>query len=80
MKNNGMIFAIFKVCFIKYGDKLMKSKNKNYKIPKQIKAILDYKSKISKKSGREISFSEALSCWLAYGYGDQFIENHFFKK
>jgi len=58
----------------------MKTKNKNYKIPKQMKAILDFKSKISKKTGREISFSEALSCWLAYGYGDQFIENYIFKK
>lgn len=55
----------------------MKSKKIiDFKIPKQIKSILDFKSKISKKVGYEVSFSEALACWLAYGYGDQFIENN----
>ena len=55
----------------------MKVKKNKYKTPKQIKAILDFKSKISKKVGREVSFSEALACWLAYGYGDQFIDSNF---
>ena len=55
----------------------MKRKKQKYIIPKQIREILALKSKISKNAGREISFSEALACWLAYGYGDQFIDSNF---
>ncbi len=50
-------------------------KKNHYKVPKQIKSILNLKSKMAKNAGREISFSEALACWLAFGYADQFIEN-----
>ncbi len=52
-------------------------KGNNYTVPKQIKSILDLRTKISKNAGREISFSEALACWLAFGYGDSFVENYY---
>ena len=47
-------------------------------LPKQIKAILEFKSKISKKAGREISFSEALAYWFAYPYEKQIFEDTYF--
>ena len=47
----------------------------HYKVPKQINSILSLKSKMTERAGKEISFSEALACWLAFGYADQFIEN-----
>ncbi|MFC1558860.1 hypothetical protein ACFL40_05880 [candidate division KSB1 bacterium] len=47
-------------------------------VPKHIKAILEFKSKISKKLGREISFSEALAYWFAYPYESQFMEDNYF--
>ena len=53
-------------------------KRKHNMVPKQIKAILEFKSKISKKAGREISFSEALAYWFAYPYEKQFIEDNYF--
>lgn len=72
----GIIFAaIFHKDIDLKGGYVMKRKN-NYTVPKQIKSILDLKSRMSKNAGREISFSEALACWLAFGYGDSFVENY----
>ena len=86
-KNWIFLLEWYKICRIiierniytsKEGRYTMKREHQNHVVPKQIKEILNFKSKISKKAGREVSFSEALACWLAYGYGDQFIEKNFY--
>jgi len=43
-------------------------------LPPQIREILRFKARVSKRAGRDISLSEAIANWLALGYGDEFIE------
>ena len=41
-------------------------------IPPQVKAILNFQQELMQKTGRIISFSEAIAGWIALGYAEQY--------
>ncbi len=43
----------------------------------QIKAILKYRSKLEKASKRTIPLAEAIICWIALGYAEEYRNMYF---
>lgn len=50
---------------------------KEEKIPPHVQAILNFQVEITKKTGREVSLSEAIANWIAFGYAEQYRRAHF---
>ena len=46
-------------------------------ISPQFREILQFQSKLSRRSGRPISLSEAIAGWIALGLAEEFREKHF---
>jgi len=51
--------------------------NKNDIKAKQIRAILDFRSEVSRKTGKRIPLSEAIRDWIITGEAEKF-RNEFF--
>lgn len=53
---------------------------KEEKMLPHVKAILNFQEEISKKTGREVSLSEAIANWIAFGYAEQYRRSYFHLK
>ena len=52
----------------------MNRQSPHAEVPPQIQEILRFQSSISRRTGREVSLSEAIANWIALGHADDYID------